>query len=389
MSVVVMKKNDDIIMRLVHYFITECDYSPIIVNGVKDEIWLENTEGPYKIIRINSNYIHNNEQFQFDIFKTKNVMKQIKKKTLSFRMNALNIFLDLNENVNVSFEKNIDNIKIDSLDDIKNEKIIKNSFPDLNEKMLDKMEGMDLILNVTKDINKKNEEKNISYEKTFKPKKIIVTNILISICSILFLITWFIGKRNIFQNIPSTVLYLFGANFAPIIKYNIVNVYRFVACMFLHLNLMHLIFNMYALFILGTQVETFLGKRKFITIYLLSGITGSMLSACFSNTLSVGASGAIFGLMGSLLYFGYHYRLYIGNAIKNQIVPIIIFNIILGILYYPSIDMAAHLGGLIGGYLATMMVGVNEKSKTSERINGSVVLILLWAFLLYIIMFIK
>ena len=68
MSTVMMKKNDDIIMRLVHYFITEKDYSPIVVNGVKDEIWLENTEGPYKIIRINSNYIHNEEQFSFDMY---------------------------------------------------------------------------------------------------------------------------------------------------------------------------------------------------------------------------------------------------------------------------------------------------------------------------------
>ena len=56
MSTVMMNKKDELIMRLVHYFITEEDYSPIIVNGVKDEIWLENNNGPYKIIRINSYY---------------------------------------------------------------------------------------------------------------------------------------------------------------------------------------------------------------------------------------------------------------------------------------------------------------------------------------------
>ena len=59
---VLMNKKDEMIMRLVHYFITEENYSPIVVNGVKDEIWLQNQDGPYKIIRINANYIHNKEQ---------------------------------------------------------------------------------------------------------------------------------------------------------------------------------------------------------------------------------------------------------------------------------------------------------------------------------------
>ena len=64
---VLMNKKDEMIMRLVHYFITEENYSPIVVNGVKDEIWLQNQDGPYKIIRINANYIHNKEQYEFDI----------------------------------------------------------------------------------------------------------------------------------------------------------------------------------------------------------------------------------------------------------------------------------------------------------------------------------
>ncbi len=104
MGTIVMNKNDDIIMRLVHYFITECDYSPVVVNGIKDEIWLENNEGPYKIIRINSNHIHNNEQLRIDMYKTFNIMKQIKKQTFSLSMNVLNIFLDVGESVTLNKE---------------------------------------------------------------------------------------------------------------------------------------------------------------------------------------------------------------------------------------------------------------------------------------------
>ena len=85
MSVAISNK-DEIVMQLVHYFVTEEDYEPIIVNGVNNEIWLENLEAPYKVIRINSNYIHNEEQYKFDVFKIKNIVKQIKKKTFSLKM---------------------------------------------------------------------------------------------------------------------------------------------------------------------------------------------------------------------------------------------------------------------------------------------------------------
>lgn len=383
MGTVVMNKNDDIIMRLVHYFITECDYSPVVVNGVKDEIWLENNEGPYKIIRINSNHIHNNEQLRVDMYKTFNIMKQIKKQTFSLSMNVLNIFLDLGETVTLKEVKNMENIKVKSLEDLENSSI-KKMFPNIKDKMLVDLEGIDLIVNVTKDINKKTENRNKSYERTFKPKKIVITNILIGICVIMFLLTLIYGKGVI----TNQALFYFGADFAPAVRENIFNVYRFITSAFLHGSVLHLLCNMYALFILGTQVETFLGKKKFTLIYLISAVTGSLLSFVFTNSLSVGASGAIFGLMGSLLYFGYHYRLYIGSAIKNQIIPIIILNLLLGFTF-SNIDNAAHIGGLVGGYLATMLVGVNEKSTKSEKINAGVVLAILWGFLFYAGMYLR
>ena len=107
---VLMNKKDEMIMRLVHYFITEENYSPIVVNGVKDEIWLQNQDGPYKIIRINANYIHNKEQYEVDLIKLRNVMHQVKRKTLAWSMNALNILLDVNDNVTLEDVKNINSV---------------------------------------------------------------------------------------------------------------------------------------------------------------------------------------------------------------------------------------------------------------------------------------
>ena len=79
-----MKLDDKnlMVMKLLHYFITEKNYNPIILQGVDNEIWLENLNENYEIIRIVSNHIHNDEQYDFDVFKTKRILKKIKKKTL-------------------------------------------------------------------------------------------------------------------------------------------------------------------------------------------------------------------------------------------------------------------------------------------------------------------
>ena len=94
-------QNDELVMRLLHYFITEKNYNPIVLHGAKNEIWLENLEEDYKIVRIVSNYIHNDEQFDFDIFRTKQIVKRIRKKTFSLNLNTLSIFINLGENVHL------------------------------------------------------------------------------------------------------------------------------------------------------------------------------------------------------------------------------------------------------------------------------------------------
>ena len=364
---IVVDKKEDMVMRLVHYFITEENYQPIIVNGVKNEVWLENLDGPYRIIRINTNYIHNNEQITQDLYKTKSIIKQIKKKTLSFKINTLNIFLDLNTGVKILEDKDMDSIKVKNVNDIKNNQFIIDAFPNIKDNLLNDTNGIDLIINVTNDINEKTAKENKSYEKTFSPKKIIVTYVLIAINILVFLFTY----------LNPTLLYYFAANRDLFVGGDY---YRVFSAMFVHANLMHIFFNMYALYIIGSQIETFLGKFKFLVIYLFSGLVGCLMSMVFSTSFSVGASGAIFGLMGALVYFGYHYRLYLSTVIKSQIVPLIVFNLALGFII-PGIDNLAHIGGLIGGYLSSMALGVSDKSSTQEKVNGWIVLILLIIFL--------
>lgn len=385
MSNVLIRKSDQVMMSLVHYFVTKENYAPINVQGVKDEIWLENLNGPYRIIRISCNSIINEEQFEFDIFKMKHIMRQIKKKTMSFKINALNICLDLSKKVDEGNIKNIETIRVEDIKDIFNSEIVK-SFPSIKNELLETDDGLELIINVTNDINEKNEKENEKFNDVFSPKRIIFTNIISLICILMYVIVGIYGNN--FFNFDANVLAKFGANNILLIKNG--EIYRLLTCAFLHVGLIHLVVNMYSLRVIGPSVEGLIGKGKFVFIYLISAISASLMSLVFvdSNIVSVGASGAIFGLMGALLYFGYHYRLYLNDAIKTQIIPVILFNLIIGFMM-PGIDNGAHIGGLIGGYLATMAIGIKNKSEKKDMINGWIVLILYLAFLSYIVFFVK
>ncbi len=370
-----LDSKNTITMKLLHYFIIEKNYNPIILQGVEDEIWLENLDEDYKIIRIVSGRIHNNEQFAFDKFKTNRIMKKIKKKTLSLKLNVFSIFLNLGDNVTDELNENPNAVcvKIDAESDFEENSEIKKAFPDLDKKMQFTEQGMDLFMKITGDINKHNKEDATRVEKIFKPKIPIMTYILIAINIVIYIFGVFFTNYEVFLNVFSI--------HGPSIRAG--QYYRLLTGIFIHSGIFHILFNCYALYILGSQIESFFGKVKFIIIYFFSGLIGALFSMTFGgNYASVGASGAIFGLMGSLLYFGYYYRVYLGNVVKSQIIPLIVANLVIGFIS-PGIDNYAHIGGLLGGILITIALGVKDKSTLFEKINGFVVTGVFLAFAIY------
>ena len=228
-------------------------------------------------------------------------------------------------------------------------------------------------MKITEDINAKNKNDAQKVEEVFKPKKPIITYILIALNVFIFLFMMVSGR---FDSLLDRYCV-----YGPLIRLG--QYYRLITGTFLHANIFHLLLNMYALYIIGSQLESFLGKGKYTIIYLVSALTGSLLSITFGgNTASVGASGAIFGLMGSLVYFGYHYRVYLGNVMRSQIIPLIVLNLLLGFISV-GVDNFAHIGGLIGGTLITVALGVKYKSSTFEKINGWIMTGIFLAFLFY------
>lgn len=383
MDLTVMDSYDLLVMKLIHYFIVSENYTPIIIKGIDDEVWLENKNNEYSIIRIVTRKIINKEQYDYDILKTKHIVKQLKRKLIDFSMNVLSIYLDKNFYTNKidNFDEKYISILIKDEDDFINNEYINKAYKQVIDKFTYKEEGFELISKLTKEIEEKNIKEGQEREKYMRNNKPIITYILIFINIVMFVLMYMLGNGS--EN--TNTLIDFGANYILLTKAG--EYYRLITSGFLHIGVIHLLLNMYSLYIVGSQVEYFYGKVKYIIIYLFSLIMGSLFTVALSsvNTVSAGASGAIFGLLGSILYFGVKYRGYIGNSLVNQIVPVVVLNLIIGFTT-PGIGNAAHIGGLIGGYLISMAVGIgiDKKEQRSSRINGIIISTILTIFMIYI-----
>ena len=129
--------------------------------------------------------------------------------------------------------------------------------------------------------------------------------------------------------------------------------WRLITPMFLHGGLLHLGFNMYALFILGPNLERMYGHARFLALYLLSGFAGIVLSFLLSPGNSLGASTAIFGLLAAQGVFLYQNRSMLQSAQRmlTNLITIAVINLVIGFAPGMNIDNLGHLGGLLGGFM--------------------------------------
>ena len=189
-------------------------------------------------------------------------------------------------------------------------------------------------------------KKEIDFKKYKFTYSLIIINIIIFFIEIL-------RARSIID-IDIYTLIEMGAKVNPLINRG--EIYRFITAGFLHGGIIHIFFNMSALNIIGKEVESIFGGKKFLQIYILSALGGNLFSYLFSpRNISVGASGAIFGLLGAMLIFGLKERYRIGKSYVKNIIQTIGLNIILGITI-PNIDNFAHIGGLVIGSLTTYLI---------------------------------
>lgn len=162
----------------------------------------------------------------------------------------------------------------------------------------------------------------------------------------------------------------FGASYNPSIIDG--QWWRIISSMFLHIGLFHLFMNMLALFYLGTTVERIYGAWRFLVIYFMAGIGGGLASFAFTVNVSAGASGALFGLFGALLFFGLIYKKIFFQTMGKGLLILIGINIIFGFAV-PQIDNGAHLGGLITGFSAAAIVHLPTKKKLLIQISAFII----------------
>lgn len=155
----------------------------------------------------------------------------------------------------------------------------------------------------------------------------------------------------------------FGAKYNPLIVEG--EWWRLFSAMFLHIGFFHLLMNGMALYFLGSAVEQLFGSIRFLVIYFMAGLFGSAVSFAFTDSLSAGASGALFGCFGALLYFGIKQPSLFFRTLGRSVIVLLIINFFLGFIV-PGIDIGAHGGGLVGGFLAAAAVRMPKETRKTN-----------------------
>ena len=192
-----------------------------------------------------------------------------------------------------------------------------------------------------------------------------VTSIQIGINLMLFIIETLAGGST-----DTRVAVAFGAQATPLLAMG--QYWRLLTAMFLHFGITHLACNMISLFNLGPSLERVYGWRRFIAIYLISGLAGNLTTWYIElirgdYAISAGASGAIFGLFGAYIALALIPDIRRKLSVRGIVVTLVL-NLAYG-LTYPNINMAAHLGGLVGGAVTAgvMIMLIRAKSRAADR----------------------
>ena len=184
-------------------------------------------------------------------------------------------------------------------------------------------------------------------------KKEPITVLFILLNILIFLIVDFTGgSENTAHMIEC------GAAYPPLILEN-GEIYRLFTCMFLHFGIEHLLNNMLVLFVLGSRLEQAIGKIKFLLIYLIGGVLGNVISLLIELrtqdfAVSAGASGAVFAVMGAMIYIVIRNKGWLGDLSMRQILVMAAFSLYFGFAS-TGVDNTAHVGGMVSGFFLAVI----------------------------------
>jgi rhomboid protease GluP len=167
---------------------------------------------------------------------------------------------------------------------------------------------------------------------------------------------WLSGSIPLSTDLDGRALWVLGSKLGLSIWGNH-EYWRLVTAGFLHGNVLHIAFNSWALFVVGSQVEEVFGTPRYLVIYFVSNFAGFLLSARLSMEPSVGASAAVMGLIAAMIAFGHASRSTVGIQIRNQYLFWVGLNLVWGFSRGSNIDNYAHIGGFAGGFAVAWFAG--------------------------------
>ncbi len=191
----------------------------------------------------------------------------------------------------------------------------------------------------------------------------------------------------VWQGFSSQVLLIFGGKYGPTI-YQYGQWWRLLTAGFLHGSLLHIGMNMWVMFELVAEVEQFYGSSRLVIIYIFSTITGFFLSLLWApGTVSIGASAACFGLIGAMMAIGLRRRADpMSQAIRSYYMRWAIYGLIFSFMPFMHIDIAAHIGGLAGGFIGGYVAGLpglpgSPRERVMQTLAGVAIALTVYCFL--------
>ena len=319
--------------QLMSFFVMKFSYKTLNIgdSSKKEELWLFNPSHQfYPIIRATLNSI---EQVIFEKERVDNIVSNVFR---NFHISNGRLL-----DIHITNEEITDNEVYDSISLNSNYYSgieVNDIYPGIHNVVHEVNDPNAEISEIVHEINSYTKQARIQ-KKNLKVKLPVVTTVSIVICVIMYLIEILMMQK--YGSIDPLVV--LGANYKTF-TVGLYEFYRLLSSAFLHGNIFHLIMNMYALYNMGRFMETEMGSLKFAIILYMSVIFGSLTSLMFgSNSISIGISGGLYGLMGVFLVIAFK-----NNRLKEpSTMQVIMLNILIN--FMGGVDVFAHLGGLLSG----------------------------------------
>ncbi|WP_163103397.1 rhomboid family intramembrane serine protease [Peribacillus alkalitolerans] len=366
-------KEDYYYWSILHALCIDHGYEVISVSTDQNEIWLEKySEKKFPVVRLMRHDLDWGNWLKRDLNRTAHNSERVRAQLFKRPINVLNVYISPFPPVD-DYEHDIITLKKTTLSSyIFETSKFESSLQQLSELMGGVVSSEIFYDDISEEkipalkhqvlqstVRKREEE-----EKIFQYGKPIFTMIFLAIQIVIFLLMELLGSSESMKTLVE-----FGAKYTPFILQG--EWWRLITPMFVHIGLLHLIMNSFALYYLGAEVEKIYGSFRFFIFYLFAGFAGTLASFLFNDSLSAGASGAIFGCFGALLFFGWKQPKLFFRKMGTNIIVLIAINLALGFTL-SGIDNSGHIGGLIGGFLISLAIGVPKKGNGIIRIIGTV-----------------